>query len=290
MSMGIVLREMMDVSSMTKTSRHLPLAANYYLAPPGYAVAQFMKDAKEAGACGVGLTVSALKAHGPEALAALAADHGVFISSLNSAGYFLFSDTGKWQRQRELNTRLIEAAVRMKAGRLVVITGGILKCGLTLEAARARVAEALAALDEEAGAAGLRLALEPIHPADLTIKGCVNSVRQALDLVRPLPSTDVVLDIFHSGWDPDIWSAATLSDPKLSLVQVCDWYEPSPDEKPQRTLPGHGCMDLHRWLAALASSDYKGSIEFEIFDRHRDGRAVETILTEAFSFLRSVLP
>jgi sugar phosphate isomerase/epimerase len=274
---------------MTKKSRCLRLAANYYLAPPGYAVARFMKDAKEAGADGVGLTVSALKAHEPEALAALAADHGVFISSLNSAGYFLFSDVANRERQQALNTRLIEAAARMRAGRLVIITGGILESGLTLEEARVRVAEGLMALDVEAGTVGVRLALEPIHPADLTIKGCVNSVRQALDLVRPLPSTDVVLDIFHSGWDPDIWLASTLSDPKLALVQACDWYEPSPDEKPQRTLPGHGCMDLRRWLATLAGSDYNGPIEFEMFDRHRGGRAVDKILTDAFGFLHGVL-
>ena len=270
-------------------SDHVRLAANYYLAPPGYSVAQFMKTAKQAGAEGIGLTVAALEAHGPDALARIASDHDVFISSLNSAGFFVSADPVEWERQRALNTRLIEAAARMEAGRLVVITGGFLGSGLSLEGARVRVAEGLAALDAEAGAAGVRLALEPIHPADLTIKGCVNSVRHALEIVRDLHSTDIVLDIFHSAWDPDIWSMTVLSDPKLALVQVCDWYEPSPDEKPQRTLPGEGYMDIEGWLAALGSDGYRGPIEFEMFDRHRRGRAVDLILNRALGYLRKVV-
>jgi sugar phosphate isomerase/epimerase len=273
----------------TQISQRPRLSANYYLAPPSVRVADFMDDAKQAGAEGVGLTLAALGAQGPEALAQLAAEHGLFISSLNSAGYFLYADPAQCDRQRELNRRLIEAAARMRAGRLVVIAGGIAGSGLTLEAARLRVADALAALDAEAGAAGVRLALEPIHPADLTTKGCINSIRQALDIVRDLSSTDIVIDTFHTAWDPDIWREAVLGDPKLALVQVCDWYEPSPDEKPQRELPTLGFMDLREWLGAVKTSGYAGPIEFEMFDRHRRGRDVKVILTEALSFLHKAL-
>lgn len=273
---------------MMQSSNQVKLAANYYLAPPGYSVAEFMRHAKRAGADGVGLSVAALEAHGPELLARLAEEHGLFISSLNSAGYFLFADAGERKRQRVLNTMLIEAAAHMGAERLVVITGGILGSELTLEAARAQVTEGLTALNEEAAAANIRLALEPIHPVDLTTKGCINSVSQALELVRPLSATDIVIDAFHSAWDPDIWSASVLSDSKLALVQVCDWYEPSPDEKPWRTLPGHGNMDLPGWLRTLRCNGYTGAIEFEIFDRHRRGRAVDETLMEALGFLRDV--
>lgn len=274
---------------MIQSSPRSQLSANYYLAPAGYRVADFMKEAKLAGAAAVGMTIAALESNGPESLARLADEHGLHISSLNSAGYFLFSDAAKREQQRALNSRLIEAAARMEAGRLVVISGGILGSGLALEAARARVAEHLAALDAEAGAANVRLALEPIHPADLMGKGCVNSIRQALDMVRHLRHTDILIDAFHSFWDPDIWSGPVLSDPKLALIQVCDWYEPAPDEKPQRTLPGHGHMDVSGWLAALKKHNFRGLIEFEMFDRHRGGRAVGEILTEALGYLRTAL-
>jgi len=271
---------------MIQSSPRSSLSANYYLAPAGYSVGDFMQEAKHAGAAAVGLTIAALESNCPDGLARLADDHGLHISSLNSAGYFLFADAAKREQQRALNSRLIEAAARMEAGWLVVIAGGILGSGLALEAARAHVAEQLAALDAEAGAANVRLALEPIHPADLTGKGCVNSIRQALDMVRHLPHTGILIDAFHSYWDPDIWSGSVLSDPKLALVQVCDWYEPSADEKPQRTLPGHGHMDVPGWLAALERHGFRGPIEFEMFDRYRGGRAVGEILTEALGYLR----
>lgn len=275
--------------SETLVSHRPQLAANYYLAPPSVSVVDFMSYAKQAGAEGVGLTLTALEAHEPEELAHLAAEHNLFISSLNSAGYFLFSDPLRRDRQRELNKVLIDAAARMRAGRLVVITGGIIGSGLNLEAARARGVDALAALDTEAGSAGVRLALEPIHPADLTTKGCINSIRQALDIVRPLSSTDIVIDVFHSAWDPDIWSEAVLSDRKLALVQACDWFEPGPDEKPQRELPPLGLMDLRTWLGAVKASGYVGPIEFEMFDRHRRGREVSAILTEALGFFNKAI-
>ncbi len=264
----------------------LTLAANYYLAPAGYGVARFMAQAKAAGADAVGLTLAALDECGPHALARLASDHGLKVSSLNSAGYFLFSDPNERDKQSERSRRLIEAAAEMKAGRLVVIAGGIAGSGLTLEQARSRVGEELARLDTEAAAAGVRLALEPIHPADVTTKGCINSVDQALACIAPLSSTDIVIDIFHSAWDPAIWRQEVLGNPRLAFVQVCDWYEPSADEKPQRDMPGLGCMDLKGWLRTLRVSDFAGVVEFELFDRHRRGRPVETILNESLAFLR----
>src|ERR1700761_4118394 len=159
------------------------LAANYYLAPPEMTVAKFMDHAKSAGAEGIGLTLSALNANSPEQLGSLATDKGFFISSLNSAGYFLFEDPASRAKQDDLNKRLVDAAVRMKAQRLVVISGGIVGSGKDLEAARCQVADELEKLDKIAGAAGLKLALEPIHPSDLTIKGCINSIAQALEIV-----------------------------------------------------------------------------------------------------------
>lgn len=265
------------------------LAANYYLAPPEMTVAEFMGHAKTAGAEGVGLTVAALNAQNPERLASLADDNGLFISSLNSAGYFLSSDAARRADQDDLNRRLIDAAMRMKAHRLVVITGGILEYGKSLEVARARVLEGLAALDRLAGETGISLALEPVHPADLTIKGCVNSIAQALQIVSSLPSTEIVVDAFHSAWDPDIWRLSEIANDKLAFIQACNWYEPSADEKPQRDLPDAGLMDLCKWLVILKTKGFRGTIEFEMFDRHRRGRSVEYILNSAIRCLKSYL-
>jgi sugar phosphate isomerase/epimerase len=265
------------------------LSANYYLAPAGTGVEQFMRWAKKAGASGVGLTIAALSEHPPDELKKMAADNGLFISTLNSAGYFLYPPGDQRYLQEKLNCSLIEAAAHMGAGRLVVIAGGTHGSGLTLEAARASVAEQLVAFDKKAGAAGIRLAFEPIHPADLTIKGCVSSIAQSMEMIRALPSTDLMVDTLHSAWDADIWRLPEVVGDKLAVIQVCNWYEPSPDEKPQRDVPSAGEMDLAGWLRALLADDYTGPIEFEMFDRHRRDRAVPDLLNEAFRDLRAMV-
>lgn len=265
------------------------LSANYYLAPPDVSVSQFMQWAREAGAKGIGLTVAALGAHSADDLKSMAADNGLFISTLNSAGYFLFSSLGQRQGQNKLNRNLIEAAARMDAGRLVVIAGGTSGSGMTLERARAHVAQSLAELDRCAGDSGIRLALEPVHPVDLTLKGCVNSVAQAMTMVKPLANTDLVIDLFHSYWDDDIWRLNEIAGGRVGAVQVCNWYEPHPDAKPMRDVPSAGAMDVTRWLRELLAAGYTGPIEFEMFDRHRNGRPVPDILNIAFDNLRAIL-
>ena len=252
-------------------------------------VGQFLRWARDAGASGIGLTVAALAAHGASELKAMAADNGLFISTLNSAGYFLFSESNRRQAQDKLNGSLIEAAAEMGAGRLVVIAGGIAGSGLNLEQSRAKVAQSLAGLDEAAGKAGVRLALEPIHPVDLTINGCINSIAQALAVVKELPHTDLIVDLFHSYWDDDIWRLQEIGGGRIAAVQVCNWSEPHADAKPVRKVPSAGPMDVTRWLRALIDGGFAGPVEFEMFDRHRGGRAVPDILDQAFEELRAIL-
>lgn len=265
------------------------LAANYYLAPPEVSVGQFLRWARDAGASGIGLTIAALAAHGASELKAMAADNGLFISTLNSAGYFLFSESDRCQAQDKLNGSLIEAAAEMGAGRLVVIAGGIAGSGLNLEQSRAKVAKSLVGFDEAAGKAGVRLALEPIHPVDLTNNGCINSIAQALSVAKELPNTDLIVDLLHSYWDDDIWRLQEIGGARIAAVQVCNWSEPHPDAKPVRKMLSAGPMDVTRWLRALIDGGFTGPIEFELFDRHRGGRAVPDILDQAFKELRAIL-
>jgi sugar phosphate isomerase/epimerase len=108
-------------------------------------------------------------------------------------------------------------------------------------------------------------------------------------MIRALPSTDLMVDTLHSAWDADIWRLPEVVGDKLAVIQVCNWYEPSPDEKPQRDVPSAGEMDLAGWLRALLADDYTGPIEFEMFDRHRRDRAVPDLLDEAFRDLRAMV-
>lgn len=265
------------------------IAANYYLAPAGHPVEDFAGAARRAGADAIGFTLAALDAEGPEALARIASRHGLAISTLNSAGYFTWTDAEQARAQERRNLFLVEAAARMGAHRLVVITGGTGGAGQSLEAARARIADGLEALCLRARAEGVRLALEPIHPVDTIAKGCVNTIRDAAELAARLPALDLIVDLYHSAWDPDVWRLDEVAPGRVPVVQVCDWFEPGPDAKPERDLPGEGLADVAGWLAALGARGYSGFVEFEMFDRHRRGRSVEGLLETGLSRIAAML-
>lgn len=257
------------------------LAANFYLAPPEMGAAAFADLAVAAGFRGIAWTVRALEENGPARLRQISAERGLFISTLNSAGYFLWGDAAKAVEQASLNRRLIAAAAEMGAGRLVVITGGLAHGRHTLETARARIAEGLAELANLAGPAGIRLALEPIHPADLSTKGCINAIAPALALARALPALDLAIDIHHSGWDADLWPLFPAEQGRVGVVQLCNSVEPHPDAKPVRELPDRGHWNVGGFLRHLGAAGYAGPVEFELFDHHRQGRPVGAMLAAA---------
>ncbi|NED81426.1 TIM barrel protein, partial [Streptomyces sp. SID11233] len=62
------------------------------------------------------------------------------------------------------NRRAIDEAAALGTRVLVLVSGGLPEGERDLWAARERVADALAELAPYAGASGIRLAIEPLHP------------------------------------------------------------------------------------------------------------------------------
>ncbi len=263
---------------MTGTGR---LAVSHYICPEGYTVANFLDAARKAGAGAVGLTVRAIDEVGVSALRSMLDDNGLAVSSLNSAGYFTFAEPGRAAEQERLNQRMLEAAAALDAGVLCVITGGKEAASLPLEAARARIAERLARFAESARSHDVRLGLEPIHPVDIMRKGCVNSIADALALAAPLAGVDLIIDLYHSWWDPDLRPAFEAHLPRIALVQICNLREPAPGRPLDRETLSSGEIDLARLVGFMAACGYSGWYEFELFAHHLDGRAVEDVLRDA---------
>ena len=67
----------------------------------------------------------AIEAMDRKGIRALPESCGLKVSSLNSAGYFLFADPERARTQAGLDTRLIAAPAELEAQTLAVITGGI---------------------------------------------------------------------------------------------------------------------------------------------------------------------
>lgn len=212
------------------------LSFNFYMAPPDCSIERFCALAAARGAGGVGPTARAV-----EALARLLRAHGLRCTSLNSTGYVLHADPAAAAAQARLDDLLFAAAKALDAP-INVILGGTRHGAtaetpaLSLRTARLRAAEGLAGLASRAREAGLRLALEPMHPTALGTKGCINQISHARALAARHEVVGLTLDFHHSCWDEDVQSLVFQAPRDILVVQICGQSVP-PDGSAARQVP-----------------------------------------------------
>jgi sugar phosphate isomerase/epimerase len=229
-----------------------------------------------AGVGGVGLWREETAAYGLEKTAALTRDAGLAVTSLCRGGFF---NTPDWYDE---NRRAIDEAATLGAPVLVLVSGGLPEGGRDLDAARAHVGEAIGELVPYALDAGVRLAIEPLHPMFCSDRCVVTSLRQALDLAAPHPvgAVGVVVDTYHRWWDDQVWAqiARAGREDRIACFQVADWVTPLPEGVLLgRGLPGDGCVELRRFREAVDAAGYRGPVEVEVFHADvwaRPGREV----------------
>ena len=235
----------------------------------------------EAGVTGVGLWREDVQAYGVQRAAALMRDSGLAVTSLCRSGFF--QERG-WLDE---NRRAIDEAAVLGAPALVLVSGGLPPGSRDIDAARAHVGEAIGALVPHALAAGVRLAIEALHPMFSSDRCVVSTLKQALDLAAPYPAeaVGVVIDTYHLWWDDTVWEqiARAGHEQRIAAFQAADWLTPLPaGVLLGRGLPGTGCVELRRFREAVDAAGYTGPVEVEVFAEDvwaRPGREVldETI-------------
>ncbi len=250
-------------------------AVNQYICPPGFGLDRFLDLAAGAGAEAVGLTRGGIEGVAPAELARMLRERGLGVSSLNSAGFFTLADEAAWRAQSALNERLVDTAAEIRAGALCVIAGGTEDRDPS--AARAAVADRLAALDERAVDAGVRLGLEPVHPAELLDKSCVNTIAQARALTGGLRATGLLIDLYHSWWDPDLGVLAQAPN-DVVLFQLCGVARRDAGFGFGREPLGEGFVEPAPVLRGACKAGYDGRFEFEMFTRDLMGRAPDAMV------------
>ena len=125
------------------------------------------------------------------------------------------------------------------------------------------VIDGLRAIAAAAARAGVRLGLEPIHPAQHDSVSFVNSVADALSLLdeAALDDVGIMADTYNLWHEPPEALAAVAS--RVTGLHVAD--EPSEPGRPDRVLPGEGGMRSAEHVRALAAADWDGSLDVEIF-------------------------
>ncbi|MEM9140309.1 MAG: TIM barrel protein [Pseudomonadota bacterium] len=256
------------------------LAANHYVCPDGYGVERFLDEAVAAGFESIALTRAALAEMSPTGLRRAVEARELTVTTLSSAGYFTWAEPARRLAQDQENRALIAAAAELGAGALCVITGGCAEQP-SVALARAHVADGLAELDRLAAAEGVRLGLEPIHPKDIATKGCVNSIAQAQSLIAPLRATGLILDLFHSWWDPDLIAAA--ADPSVCVLQICNVTK----DLRRSAVLDQGVLDVGALVDQIRGTGFAGPVEFEIFAADHGQADIAPILAAAAAWARA---
>lgn len=232
---------------------------------------------REAGITSIGLWREPVAEVGLEVAAGMLADSGLRMSSLCRGGFVTTADNGERRTALDENRRAIdETATLAAAGAprsapvLVLVAGGLPDHDRDLPGARHRVRDAVGALVADATAAGVTLAIEPLHPLYAADRGVISTLGQALDIAEQFPTVAVVVDTFHVWWDPQLAEQIRRAGRggRIAAYQVCDWITPlPPDALLARGMPGDGHIDFPAITRAVEDAGYTGDIEVEIFNQ-----------------------
>jgi sugar phosphate isomerase/epimerase len=126
----------------------------------------------------------------------------------------------------------------------------------------------LAVLAADADREGVRLLLEPLHPA-LTHLSVLTSLRDACRAASRYRHMGVVLDTWHVWSEPDLVETARTYAKHIDVVHLSDW-RPGPFTE-RRALPGEGVMNLAALGNALRDVLTDAWWELEVIDEDATG-------------------
>jgi sugar phosphate isomerase/epimerase len=247
-----------------------------------WALDEAVEACAAAGLAGIGLWREQVGEFGLAAAAKLVRDAGLPVTSLCRGGFF--AEPGWYDENR----RAIDEAATLGAPVLVLVSGGLPAGGRDIDGARAHVGDAIAELVPHARAAGVRLAIEPLHPMFCSDRCVVATLGQALDLaaVHPPEAVGVAIDTYHLWWDDTVWRqiARAGAEDRIACFQVADWVTPLPEGVLLgRGLPGEGCVELRRFREAVDAAGYDGPVEVEVFHADLWARPGEDILAASIA-------
>ncbi|HUT48131.1 MAG TPA: sugar phosphate isomerase/epimerase [Alphaproteobacteria bacterium] len=200
--------------------------------------------------------------------ARLIRDAGLRVSGLCRGGMFPAATAAGRVAALDDNRQAVDNAAEIDAACLILVVGGLPQGSKDIAGARAQVQDGIAATLEHARAAGMPLAIEPLHPMYAADRACVNTLKQANDMCEALgEGVGVAVDIYHLWWDPDLEAEITRAGAagRILAFHVCDWLVPTTDLLLDRGMMGDGVIDIPRIRRWVEAAGFDGASEVEIF-------------------------
>jgi sugar phosphate isomerase/epimerase len=216
-------------------------------------------------------------------------DSGLRVTGYCRGGLFPAADAAGRKAAIDDNKRMIDEAAEIGAECIVVIGGGLPKGSRDLPAARQMFADGLAAVLPHARAAGIPLALEPMHPIYAADRGCISTLAAMNDLCDRLgDGLGVAIDTYHVWWDPDLAREIARAGKRIISHHICDWLVPTRHMLNDRGMMGDGVIDFPAIRRMIEAAGYRGIQEVEIFSDDWWSRPGDEVLAVAMERFRTV--
>lgn len=232
-----------------------------------WSIEEAAKNFAEEGVKGITVWRDALTGRDIRKTGKLLRDHGLQVVSLCRGGFFPNKDAAKRKAAIDDNRKAIEEAAALGAPLIVLVCGA--EPLQSLEDSRKQIQDGIASIIPDAAAAGIRLAIEPLHPMYADTRSAINTLKQANDMAAALNSLQVgvAVDVYHLWWDPTLEQEIKRCGENKHLIafHICDWNSPTVDLLNDRGIMGDGCIPVNKIRSWVEATGFNGFYEVEIF-------------------------
>ncbi len=252
---------------MTSTIKDFSKLCVHTLTTKPWGIEDCVKNYSKAGIHGITIWRNVLENKNLAQVKLLLDDHGMKVVSLCRGGFFPSVESIKREASIEDNRQAIEQAAAIGAPLIVLVCGA--DGHQSLEKSREQIADGIMRLLPVAQSAGIKLAIEPLHPMYAGDRSAINTMKQANDMAEMINSdfVGVAVDVYHLWWDDALPAEIKrcASNDHLFAFHVCDWNVPTTDFLNDRGLMGDGCINIPEIRGWVEDAGFKGFNEVEIF-------------------------
>lgn len=218
-----------------------------------------------AGVRGITVWREHLAPMGAAKAAKLLRDAEMKVVSLCRGGFFVATGAAAREEARAETRRAIDEAAEIGAPVVVLVCGASPE--VDLPRARQQILDGIHILEPHAKAAGVKLAIEPLHPMYADTRSAINTLEQANNIVFALdtPWVGVAVDVYHCWWDPFLRAEIQRAGKSILAFHVCDWRVPTRDLLTDRGMMGEGCININEIRGWVEQAGFNGFAEVEIF-------------------------
>ena len=228
---------------------------------------QCVENYSAAGIHGITIWRNVLEGQNLKESKKLLDDFGMNVVSVARGGFFPSVEKEKRQAAIDDNLFCIEQAAAVNAPVIVLVCGADGR--QPLEKSRDQIKEGILKILLQAKAAGVKLAIEPLHPMYAGDRSAINTLAQANQMAEEINSefVGIAVDVYHLWWDNNLQQEIIRcgKNGKLFAFHVCDWNVPTTDFLNDRGLMGDGCIPVKQIRGWVEETGFSGYNEVEIF-------------------------